>query len=678
MPMNAQAQNMFIPRDPQDSPAMIFNKGMLKHLPSNRLPEGGVLDANGFMITQAGPKRRPGWETYISATGQNKPLQGIGSFWKADGTQVTVTWDTKFLYTIGATAFTRILSAYCTGTMYVSGSTVVGTSTAWNTAAIDIKVGDFISLDTDATEELEILTIDSDTQLTLVSTPTSSYATGSGYSILRALGANDPHKVDYAMVGNQMVLTDYNRTPRTYDGSTLGAYGTTGHVAGCVTFWKDRVWLGSLIETTDGTIRQRVRWSTPTSLDVFGALDYIDLTYSQGALLRLVNLGSRLMAYFEDAIWIGYPTQMGTPPIVFEQIDTGGIGLISMNAVQPWIGGHFFVGNDNIYFLSNRGIEPIGDAVVKETIKASTNLDKTYSAIDTTNERICFGFAGAGENVEKIWSYNYRTKGWSYEELDDCSMIAFRGIADNITWDNIMDAPSDDGTLTATAAGSTIFLTNGDLSAGTAVSDAVVFIDNGISSEERTLDGTFSVTGVTITAGLQTALTFTHTSASYNIVQATQGWDDLAYTSWDAIRALRLRGSLHYGTELGAMLKLSETATTDPSGNINALLESADYDFGLPNKTTTSLRMSIKIDEFLAQDLVFTVAGSANRGRTWKALGTLTISAGYDENYLNFRLTGSTHRFKLSSSSDCSPYTIIEIVLRVRGRGPELHLAPTV
>jgi hypothetical protein len=91
--------------------------------------------------------------------------------------------------------------------------------------------------------------------------------------------------------------------------------------------------------------------------------------------------------------------------------------------------------------------------------------------------------------------------------------------------------------------------------------------------------------------------------------------------------------------------------------------------------TKTITRFSIKIHEDTERlvPVQMTLRGSVNMGRAYVNLGVLVIPVGYDEGYVNFRLSGSTLRFELSTTTENDTYTIIEYALRVRGLGEELN-----
>lgn len=116
-------------------------------------------------------------------------------------------------------------------------------------------------------------------------------------------------------------------------------------------------------------------------------------------------------------------------------------------------------------------------------------------------------------------------------------------------------------------------------------------------------------------------------------------------------------------------------ATDFVTNPILARLVTKDHDFDVPDMTKTITRFSIKIHEDTERlvPVQMTLRGSVNMGRTYVNLGVLVIPVGYDEGYVNFRLSGSTLRFELSTTTENDTYTIIEYALRVRGLGEELN-----
>ena len=106
----------------------------------------------------------------------------------------------------------------------------------------------------------------------------------------------------------------------------------TNILAGCVTFFKDRIWIGNINDS--GTLyRYRIKWSSATDRTSFSAADYYDLPYSNGNIMRLVPFSNLLACYFTDALYLGRPSNYANLPLVFERYDTKGIGLVGTQAI---------------------------------------------------------------------------------------------------------------------------------------------------------------------------------------------------------------------------------------------------------------------------------------------------------------------------------------------------------
>jgi hypothetical protein len=150
----------------------------------------------------------------------------------------------------------------------------------------------------------------------------------------------------------------------------------------------------------------------------------------------------------------------------------------------------------------------------------------------------------------------------------------------------------------------------------------------------------------------------------------TDTWADMAYfKSWATMKS-----GGRIATWVGDGGKVYFFERTGLS-SIPVVLESGDIDFDAPDTIKTVLRMSVRISGQRSTVLAFSVRVSADRGHSWKNVGLLSIPADSDEDSINFRASGSSIRFRLESSSNIEEYTIEEIVLRVAGRGGEVHLA---
>jgi len=638
--------DQFIPKSPKNIAIRPINKGMILNLPTNGLPDGSVTKAQNFIVQNQGPKRRPGWQSQAGAAtiaSNDRPSVDMGVLWNTAGTQKLLLIGTKFVHEVTlASGFTVKYWTYAAGTLSVSTTTATGSGTEWNHNFI--QGGDSIILDADGSgdgpEEIAISSVTNDTTIVMATTPTGTYGAGTDYVIRRALQAASPYLVDFAVAENTLWVCDgdderhlyeYDGTNFTvkvaystgtvsntgtavtgsgtaFDGNvmigdyivldadgssnpaeaisiasvdsatglTLSESPTTNHsgvdyqiisgVTGirAVCSFADRLWIANVYESSVRE-RQRIRWTNPANYNIFPAANFLDLPYTNGEILRLIPLGSMLIAYFDDCIYYGRATGITGLPYAFSRINTGGVGLVGTKAICEYLDGHFFVGQDDIYYLgADVGLKPIGSPVVRDTIRSCDYFNLIYVVPDPRNERIAFGFPTSNTRVEKVWSYYYKSQAWSY-----------------------------DNTTASFLAG-------------------------------------------------------THVTTS---------------TDWRLFR----------GTTGGALEDMTVAGTTDPSSAaIVGVIESGDYDFGLPNLNKTVSRLSVKVDNAPSVSLAFNAFGSVNRGVSFTSLGRISLSAGEDEGYVNFKETGSLFRWKLSTSSVVAPYTISEVVLRARQRGREV------
>lgn len=306
-------------------------------------------------------------------------------------------------------ASTAVTSA---GTITVSGATVSGSSTNWTSGTVPLPDDTIIVSGYSDT----VKTVDNASQITLNHTgliPT--IGSGTAYAITRMVGIN--------MIPNAVgVMND----------SATGL---------------NRVWVGYTYDSTDGTQRQRIRWSAlADSADFSISTNYIDLPYVWGRCMKLVPLGGTFVAYFDDAIFIGQTTDSTLLPLNFVKIETGGIGLAGVKAVCSYLGGHFYVGTDDIYFLGYGSTKPdrIGVPIVKNTIDLCKSMDKVYATIDPDNYRIVFGFPKSNDYIETIASFDYRSKSWSLSNVHTYAIgnptVNFSNSWDALsgTWDTLV------------------------------------------------------------------------------------------------------------------------------------------------------------------------------------------------------------------------------------------------
>lgn len=324
-----------------------------------------------------------------------------------------------------------IFREYYAGSWHNTATLNVSTASTWELETANITLnaattGVSIKLFIDGAEANKVLYID---DLVLITS-------GIDYEIRRRFNPTDEFLFDHTVADNTLLITDYNRPLYAFDGSTLTEHSSSlDYIAGCVTFFADRVWIANTIE--DGSYyRQRIRWSSATNHESFGAADYLDLPYSSGAIKRILPLGPMMAVYAEDAVYFMVQSNNVDLPYRPIKLDTGEIGLIGSRGVTTAVNGHFFIGQDDVYFLTSKGLQKMNCPVRDPMITDCDEPNYIYAAQDPLNDRVVFGFPTSSKSIDKIWSYNYRSKAWSYDDVQG-SAVTNPLLDLNLTWGDL-------------------------------------------------------------------------------------------------------------------------------------------------------------------------------------------------------------------------------------------------
>lgn len=419
-----------------------LDKGVILSQSSQTLPDGAFVQLDNIIANKEGPRRRPGFEEF--AGGATTPYRCIDilTALASDGSLVTFLLTNKVLYTVNArTGLTEIAWAYDTGTITVSGATVTGTGTAWTTN--DIQPGDLIRV---GTEETEIIEVSGAGTITIESGGLTDGA-GLSYSIQRTFSpgtlnaptwAKTPSGLAIADGKHQLLKVDLIALTIDYWTTNAGKQPPNGAVIPAVVgYFSDRVYQGNVIDPVDGTQRARILWSTlADETDFSFPENYTDLPYSGGSLLRIIGLNKYLMVYFDDAIYTGYPTNYPTLPFRFERKETGGIGLGGVRAVTAYLGGHFFIGQNDFYFTDGDQLKGIGDPIAKDLMQTLEYPEWSYCCPDPLNFNILFGVSGTSAKIERIWRWDYRSNSWSRDPIST-EMLSNPRVNSALTWDEL-------------------------------------------------------------------------------------------------------------------------------------------------------------------------------------------------------------------------------------------------
>jgi hypothetical protein len=285
--------------------------------------------------------------------------------------------------------------------------------------------------------EDDIGTITNDTSITLDDTAIALGAGSYNYSIRRAFNPAANNIIDWTIVSNKIVFTDGIRTLRSWDGTTYTEYSSSiDEIVDVVEYHADRLWGGRQTNTAGGDDRHRIIWTTVLDLTDWPAL-FLSLPYTQGRLRRIRSMGDFLAVFMEDAVWILRPTNRGDSlPLAPVRVESGDVGIVGPRAVAQWVDGLFFVGQDDVYYLSaSAALQPLNSPVRDDILANRDNLWETYAVTDPVSESILFGIPGSTGQIEKIWAFNLKSKAWSYHPiLADC--LSRMQINETVAWND--------------------------------------------------------------------------------------------------------------------------------------------------------------------------------------------------------------------------------------------------
>lgn len=711
---------------PVTYPIRPLNKGMIRNLPSNGIPEGSFLRIQNYRVHEYGLKRRGGYSPFntnegdTETTSYNEQLSSLIYYWSSLANPEMLLLGDKHLMQITDNG-QNILKIYANAGSAFNAVTVNAYDPDLFTIEIEITCtedestrmypgSDLFFLDfSDGDAEIFLGTIlknnygTTTTLLTIdagITSPAVLPLVEDSFLIRESFVTTDNMGVSEAVLppstygdsGKVIIADQGGNGLYVYESGVLQSFETESSVSGeaesvqyfdsanTLAYFDDRLWVGNTTE--QGTrFTQRIRWSDPVNFSRFQPINYIDLPYGGGELIKLLPLGSLIVAYYTDAIYIGRPTNIATRPYLFERLETGKMGLVSQRAIVAWNDGHFFVGTDNIYTLTMSGaLQTIGSPVLEETLEYTKSLSLTnfiQVEHDPNTESIVFIFPDVVEDTiemksiaTKLWRLNYKTSGWSYDEVNFVDnglknipnfyyggLLPVRYYMSGRTWED-WKGGDDNNDESATQAWMPVMSLN-------PTERAEVPATSITNPDEDIFDSS-------VTDSFWDAKTWDNLKEEVLISKKLylpifiKGQKQVIIEELD-------RESDH----LGETLPVDLTEITYP---IWTVLESMDYDFGVPDQNKTITRLGCKIFdnqmlEFkdsiksIIAELRFTLHLSDRMGYRWKRPISFGFKRSYNEGFANFRVTGSTFRYKLINGQEVPPYKISEMTLRVVGRG---------
>lgn len=694
----------------QDYPIRPLSKGMFTDLPANGIPSGGFNSIKNFRIKEGYIETRGGLHQYYNGsaplsgsdliqydfTNLREKIQEVIYHWKTVAQSETLILTDNFLYeSIDQTNLNHIL--------FVSGElTIQNDFQTDNQLSLEIVTGetkdirpnDYLRLFGETTIIGRLIGIIGNTYYFELD-PSITWVAGTPIEIVHVFQVSEGFKIDHTVLGgygtdeagNELILCDQaGRGVYKYTNGSLSIYETDssplgdedvdeqtlGSAKSC-TFFDDRLWLGNITETNGNNYPQRIWWSDALNFKRFNPTGYFDLPYSQGELLAIKPLGPLLVLYFSDTVYIGQPTQISGRPYEFQQINTNDVGLVSQGALATYDDGHFWVGQDDIYYLSgSAALQRIGSPIKSQTVEKTAKLgflDQIQAVSDPENENVAFLFPDVTSDETfadglstKIWRFFYKPQAWGFDEAPHVngqprayfsSLSLARTVSRQETYQTWYDRDGSDGDpQIQTNDYTTTWPGNRSL--------------NAIYKDDDTVPGT---------------------PVDQERWENFESYNDLNSFS---ISVPRMFIGTYYldstGYYVQNILYESKDAQYDSAGSVEYPIDyeliSADYDFGHPDKDKFSRQVSFRTMEHVDFEFLPSFWVSDGRGRRNAITGEQSVwyqrtspvrfYTDYNEGRTGFLVRGSIFKFKMQFERGTELYRISEFVIRTKIEGEQI------
>lgn len=607
-------------------PVRPLGKGMYRDIAMTEIPDTGFWILNNYLPDVRGPKKRAGFSTFAVGTTFDYRPHDMLILWLTNGSQVIVTVTEGSLYKAYPDAPPTELvweTAYASNALTATTGSAVVTRAAglsFQTTASYIQIGDIVRL---GSEERRVSGVSSATSLTIESAFSVDHV-GTVGSIVHSLPDSYTYPVDYVVYDSKLLYTYYNDQN---DGGEIHpimeydpSIGTNGRI---------QPWLSnaSYLIATNTPFSARTIAVAADRIYAGMTYDAIDKTRRY----RILWSAAANTRNFSDNNYYELPYSAGAI-VKLLPLDTNLVCYCT-------------------------------DAIYMGTITNDPNLPVRFQKLDTAN----FGLVG-NKAIVSFFNAHYFVSQNGFYKLDRSG--TFSPIGSSIDRYALANCGSPEAIVAAVDPANYRIVFGVPGADGSDKRISRVWSYDYRSSEWAFSDITTSMLAVpTVSATL--TIGGLGTTAIGSVGSVFGGAADAPISA------------LQYGYELptlyiaqnSVILKQSASATTDNGSNISTELISKNYDFGEPDSTKTFLRLSTKVEWTAVNsstvDLTYVAYGSVNSGRTWKFLGQLTIPAGYDEGYVDFRMTGSSFQFRLVGGTGVPQYTHTQFAVDARGLGAE-------
>lgn len=392
------------------------------------------------IIDEYSIKKRPGYHTTDRDLGSGIEVQRIVIFQLKNGTRNTMYLTPTNLAqreTSGSNTWSYKTDTYTTGTITgISGTTVTGSSTNWNSSGL--ANGDKFVVDSDHSASIEedadwrtISSITDNTHLEL----TASHATASGtYKARKVYTTPSNERWWTAIVDDQFCFGNGDTNVQAYPGSGYASdCDTSGSGAVAIKARNGIEYANRLIIADYGSTRDplKLAWSAEGDPNTFNSSD--DTTAGSNAFLEtesyitgLGKVGASLVVYKQEALIFGNKTGTSSAPINFSK-DRPGIGAVSSYAIVQYQGKNAFMGRDDFYKLESNIPIPIGERIRYDFFDklGKTEASRVWGYHNADDSTISWFAVLSDGNFAYVW--NYVTTEWTIFSFNDVIRTAGRG-----------------------------------------------------------------------------------------------------------------------------------------------------------------------------------------------------------------------------------------------------------
>jgi hypothetical protein len=391
------------------SPELFTNQIYSPRVVNGRIDQNSFIKRWGYLLDRTLPG----------------PVYTIALFPLANGSRYTLyLTDADLIKRESAGTYSYLTDSYTTGTVTnISGASLTGDSTAWNTSGV--ANGDKFIMDTDLAAHDEPnphwATVSSVGGATAISL-TGSYggaATSGTYTIRKVYSVPSNERWSCSFVNDKFCFTNGNTNMQYWPGTgyatTLDATPSIINARYCTEF-ANRLFVADL-QVAGYRSPLTVKWSKegdPT--------DWVDSTSGENDFLEtedfitgLGRVGTYIVVYKRDSIIIGSRSGDATSPVLY-QSPRKGVGLVAPWSLVDFMGTNAWLGRDDFYSLNGDFPASIGGPIRDKFLK-----EVGFSEIEKV-----FGFANYNSNEiswvvntdtgQRVYVWNYKTNQWTTNE----------------------------------------------------------------------------------------------------------------------------------------------------------------------------------------------------------------------------------------------------------------------